>query len=646
MSQLNNEPQIENDVEQSSETPAESSMDSSKENVMNSNDKEKQPEEESESSSDEQVKDEPKEEAPKPEAKKPKKKLSKGTKIAIGMSTWLLLIGGAVGLAFYLRPTADTVHIAPEVEEFKWEEPESEVELDLVDVDYYGYYNTNALYFEKATEDYTSKYANIVYVRGLKNKAVENKINDRIKSIVDELSANLDKDYYTIQMSPAANLANILSIRFAYNTYDNMVSHYYTYGVTFDLSNGNELTFDDIFIDKYDYTQYIHKAFYDHLSTELSFRRQDVAKIISTYEKDPSSCSMYSVTCNVDNPQEIIQHYYDDREKINTMLANIEQYSFDEAKKYIDSDNKQFYLNAYGPVFIFNNGEDAAESEAGEQAKYLAYYRDYRTASSLFEDSSRSINHIFYTTNISYPSWTDVSITETDSYLLEESTIYDKKYPNEFRIYKDYILERLMKKVEVQPQFYWIQINPYVYQAGSSGRLYNYYVANADIEITTTSRDYYHSTFRKAIIDGKTQKTSMGPFQPARVNRYDKDKIQEFTAKDIKSIIGGGTSMLIDSQGVIYKSAEEIFEPGSDWLNYIKNYMYSRIGHYDNGTFVHEHYTEEEKASHDIGVILNGGDLLIGIKDDSTQNTYGFSKQTYLPIYHIPNEYLKESFRR
>lgn len=574
--------------------------------------------------------------------KKPKKKLSKKAKIALILSAWIVLVGGAVGLAFLLRPAAEVAHLAPVVEEFEWQEPANVAELDLVDVDYYGYYNANSLSFEKATEDYTSPYSGIMYVRGLKNKAVENKINTRIKAIANELIPKLKNEYGRVSMSLGANLYNVLSFYFTFNNYENSVSHYYTYGATFDLNTGDELSFDDIFIDNFDYAQYVQKAFYDHLSVNLALRGQSIAHTIASYEKDPTSCNMYSVTCNVDDPAEAIKPYYAERDAIQSNLANIEQYSASEAKKYLEGD-KPFYLNAYGPAFIFNDHESVAGSEAKDQAKYLAFYRDYKTTSSLFENDSLGAKHIFYTTWLSLNEGSSWDISETGSYLLEQYN-FREEFPEKAKLHRDYLLSRIMKKIEAQPQFYWVRLASTVYRAGSSGRKYNYYIASADVAITTTSQDYYNSAFRKAIIDGKTQNAAMGMFQPARVGHYDAAKVQNFTQSDLNSFIGGGLNALIDEDGNLYAQAEDIFNPESDWQEYLKNYFYAQVGHYSSGTFIRDVFTDAEKATHDIGVVMNGSTLFIGIKDSNADNPNGFSKQTYLPIYYIPNEYLKPPF--
>lgn len=591
----------------------------------------------------EQIDNRPKEKTPKPKDKKPKKKLSKKAKIIIGLSAWLLLLGGAVGLAFLLRPAAEVAHLAPVVEEFKWQEPTNIVELDPVDIDYYGYYDTNSISFEKAASDYSSPYSNVVYVRGLKNKAVENKINSRIKAIVDELIPQLKNEYAKVQVTPAANLYNVLSLRFNFNTYENNISEYYTYGATFNLNTGDELSFDDIFIDNFDYAQYVQKAFYDHLSTELSFSLQSIGRTITVYERNPDACGgMYMIACD-DNvsPSETIKSYYSKRDDLKSKLADIENYSQTEAKKYLEG-NKLFYLNSYGPAFISEDHKSATTSEAKDQAKYLAYYRDYKTTSSLFENDSIGDKHIFYTTPVGYLYASNWDITETDSYLLEQQHSSDDENPAITKAYKDYILSRIMKKVEAQPQFYWIQFVTNTHQVGSSGRKYNYYEAYTELNISTTSKDYYNSTFRKAIIDGKTQ-SSMGAFQPARLGHYDEAKVQTFTDKDVDSFTGG-VNALIDGAGNIYANAEEIFNPDSNWMEYLKNYFYSRVGSYSAGNFIYKTYTDAEKSTHDIGVVLNGSSLYIGIKDNNTQNRYGFSEQTYLPVYYVPNEYLKEPF--
>ncbi|MBR3232958.1 hypothetical protein IKF74_01600 [Candidatus Saccharibacteria bacterium] len=582
----------------------------------------------------------------KPKETKPKKKLAKKTKIIIGVSAWLVLVGAAVALAFILKPAEETEHLAPVVAEFKWVDDQADKDLDYVDIDYYGYYDANSIYLERmvADDDYSSPYYYVYRVRGLKNRTVEDKINQRILSVVDALVPLAGKEsYQKPRLNVGASLNNVLSFSISYYSAED-TSITKTFGITFDLNTGNELSFDDIFIKNYDPTQYLHKAFYDGLSSNLQFRRKYLDQNISYAEWNLEHPEYYTDKHTAEDDRKAIEKYRAEIAEIDAAFNDMESYSLEKAKKYLAGD-KQFYLNAYGPAFIYEDGTAIVKSEAGDNAKYLAFYRDYKTNDSLFENNSLGAKHIFYTYNdISLTDYgeTKRTIVESNNYLLETLT-YSNDFPDKNAKYQDYIKNQLLALANQSGKFYSFALLTNVYRAGSSGLKYNYYIASVNVVAESCDENYYKTTYRKAIIDGKTQNAFYGtPFQPARTGRFDPNEIAKIdTNNDIR-----GVNAVIDESNKIYAEPSEIFVEGSGWEDYLKEHFYSTICRYQNGYCQHIDYSDVEKSHHNFGYRFNGGDINYGIKSNSSNEYWAqFEQSTNLPIYRIPNEYLKEPFK-
>ena len=98
----------------------------------------------------------------------------------------------------------------------------------------------------------------------------------------------------------------------------------------------------------------------------------------------------------------------------------------------------------------------------------------------------------------------------------------------------------------------------------------------------------------------------------------------------------------MDESGKIYTDPSEIFVDGTDWETYLKQFFYDNDTRWENGYIHRNEYSDTDKAHHNFGYRFNGDMIQVGLKDNSD---YGFSRSNMLPIYRIPNEYLKEPFQ-
>ncbi len=143
----------------------------------------------------------------------------------------------------------DSFHVNSQSNNLTANDTSKEKTLDL-----WGTFNQNDLIVKEVPLEYRTVSGEVTcfQIEGLKDKAVENKINQSIqqkaKLAVDEILKEpqyhqLDSTYYIY-----GNFANIISVTFnVYGTDDNQQYKNIQYYMNYELVNGNELKFEDVF---------------------------------------------------------------------------------------------------------------------------------------------------------------------------------------------------------------------------------------------------------------------------------------------------------------------------------------------------------------------------------------------------------------
>ena len=139
------------------------------------------------------------------------------------------------------------------VEKVKEIAKEEDTKYSTVDLD--GTYYTNPLKCEKKTEKNSNldgKELEYVEIDGLKDKKLQEEINQKIKDDINEFVQNiLEKNPEALSIETSAvvegNFANIISIEYIL-TIENKGSNYkyYTKGINYNLVNGEKLKIEDV----------------------------------------------------------------------------------------------------------------------------------------------------------------------------------------------------------------------------------------------------------------------------------------------------------------------------------------------------------------------------------------------------------------
>ena len=542
-------------------------------------------------------------------AAKPKKPLSKKAKIAILAAGWVLLLGIAAGVASLLKPAPEIVYTDAITEAYKFSAQEAGEVLDIVDdLDYYGYYSTNPLIFTQQDDD---KYKYIYTISGLKDKTVEEKINNRLRDIAASYSG---ETYMTV----TANYFNLLSLRLN-------VGGRYEY-LTFDLNTGDELTFDDLFSKNANLAALLFNSFYDAISANIQFQKLAAEKRLAAEEycPDPANCMAQYAPYQgetYDSLRALIKSYDD-------QMANIEQTALNSVQKYLAGD-RQFYLNSFGPVFVVSDTE-YVEMELKDNIRYAVYLKHYRSPDSLFEDDSLAETNLFFTeSNSSYRKHYN---EETDTYLfsyLDNLSHEDIISPELRQSFRDFVKQKGLATPIENGKFRYISVDDVSFFEGN-----HILTATAYICAYETDKTYYDSAYRRGIIDEKTQSDWLDPL---KAGRYDREKVTQLVLNNeyqkcrqvaVAFTTSGGILEDIDS---ILIDQSDPDSPG--WKEYLAKKAYRAVC---ERSWDPKCFTDAEKQSQELIYTFNanGPSVSISLKDDSE---YGSSYMTNVLLSDIPS---------
>lgn len=550
----------------------------------------------------------------------PFSKLSKQAKIALLVTGWILLLGIAAGVAFLLKPAPEIVYTDAIIEAYKFSaQGTSEVTDTVNDLDYYGYYTANPLTFT-TIEDGKAKGAYIV--SGLKNKTVEEKINRRIQEAASTLY-DISPERDGINMKIAANYFNILS--FTLEQYDFDAGSWQNDYFTFDLNTGEELSFDNLFSANLNLTPLLFKSFYDTLSMNLQFAKLSANRRLASEKDfpDPSKCmTMYCPDPGetYDSIRALIAEY-------DRRLANVEQTAINTVQDYLAGE-KKFYLNSYGPVFILSDGT-AVEMELKDNIRYAVYLKNYRTSDSIFEDGAANPSNPFFTEiPTQYMNYLN---EETDTYLFDyaESTSTEEGISPEIRqALREYLKNKGFSAPGEEGKFRHISAN------GNATIWGDIRIGYATICVYETDKSYYDSTYRRAIIDEKTQRHWLAP---AKAGHYDQDRVKLLPVDGNTESCYRQKNVAITNSGTVIEDVDGVLinpQGFESWKERFNREAYSSIC---NRSWDPKCYTEAEKQSHELIYSFAGGaGITINLKDDSeTGSSYFYT----VGLESIPQQY-------
>ncbi len=290
------------------------------------------------------------------------------------------------------------------------------IDYNDINIDEKYYYNGQEYNF--TSSDISAECSQYVEISGLKNKEIENNINNRIKQKAMEHSRS-----YTHVIG---NFSNILSILTSY--YDDNNSFYET--INIDLNTGNDLKFEDLFAKSTPIYSIIYNGFLEKVAWDIDIDRDN-------YSSDREFFEARKYALNMNNRD---TSYYEDY-----LYKLIDEYNRNKDDLVFTISNTG--INIYG--FKSDGTYDKTQSNGTSIKIPLYRYKDYVTAfkkysgGDLYENqvTIKGVHSFYKNTGYSFGSKlngciyqeTDNMILDICSYIYNKEGVYNKNLSNKIK---------------------------------------------------------------------------------------------------------------------------------------------------------------------------------------------------------------------
>lgn len=244
-------------------------------------------------------------------------------------------------------------------------------------IDLNGLYDENDLKIEEVTE------GNVTFPRinGLKNKEIEEKVNNdmktRVMKKVKEISdKNANESMLSTSFTVNSNFANVISIsQFVYYAKENIIYKSENISLNYELVNGERLMFEDLFVKGTDLHSIVRRCFYRTINETL-LANEEFHGLHYDSESNEWKATYWDWEKGEDVNSEYIPKLTE--YEINKMIKkffnnNSGEFYFTPTKVYIPVDVVDYYMYS---VIVF---EDIADK--------VTIYDKYLTKESLYETS-------------------------------------------------------------------------------------------------------------------------------------------------------------------------------------------------------------------------------------------------------------------
>ena len=236
---------------------------------------------------------------------------------------------------------------------------------DVPGVDIKGTYNQNDLTLKE--ENYKEDKIEIIYyqIEGLKNKTIQNNINQKIKDLALNIYKEKINDLNQIEnisvvTTIRGNFANTLSIYIAYyaKKADNSDEFYEDFKtLNFDLTTGEEITIDKLFTSDAPIEDILRKTVYYSIVSENSEQTLQGNYIVEDYGNIEDECAEYIM---------------------NYKKGKITQFNFTPTY-----------------IYLYNQDNTFFQIRIEDYYEYIAIYNRYLTDESIFENNNIGLKQMY-----------------------------------------------------------------------------------------------------------------------------------------------------------------------------------------------------------------------------------------------------------
>lgn len=290
-------------------------------------------------------------------------------KIIFGLIAFGIVCFAATGVLIYKHNEEILAKDNNQENKSNGNKEEQEKTLDLN-----GTYNENDIIISENAEIFNSVEIQIPQISGLKNKAIETKVNNSIREkIYSSLKEYSDIEYMSFYTN--ANFSNVLSIICTCGLKDDWKEIYLNY----ELINGEELKLDDLLSKNTDIYTVVRKAFY-RAAAGSAVRNEDIEE--PKYDPTTNTWYIYRYEWNTstESSEKKKVEFVIDEDEVAQNIAN-----------FINSSRKDFFFSSQG-VYLktynyFVNFTDIADN--------IVIYDKYLTDESLYERDDIGLKNLF-----------------------------------------------------------------------------------------------------------------------------------------------------------------------------------------------------------------------------------------------------------
>ncbi len=247
-------------------------------------------------------------------------------------------------------------------------------------IDLYGTFDENDITFEKLSKTVNSgENIQIPQIKGLKDKQIENKINQDIEKRIDkklkEIKDNGGQkitDKYNDNEKCYRGFSNVWSYKYTIIYYLEDKKEEEKIYFNYELVNGEKLNFEDLFTTNADIISIIRRAFYRTMSENST---EDIGNIYFDKEKNIWMIQLNKYDYEIEDNVNVYEEYtpsineYDINKKINN---------------FINSEKQEFYFTP-SRLYI---GNDYDCIEFKDIANEVVIYDKYLTDENLYENNN------------------------------------------------------------------------------------------------------------------------------------------------------------------------------------------------------------------------------------------------------------------
>lgn len=362
-----------------------------------------------------------------------------------------------------------------------------------------------------------------VQISGLKDKEIENKVNEKLKNASYNLGMKNVYSYVT------ANFSNILSVTIY--GFDQETEHNKQDGVNIDLTTGDDIPFEKVFVSSAPINSYLTEGLYETLAWYTKYIQEQNApeEYVDRYDMDKADISDYE-------------------DKSIMLIKNFQKAKEKGTLKYIITPSNVIIYNLLDENIVSKEWLDSSITiNFQNKLDEVAIYKRYLNDKNIYENISLGNKNVIVCTE---------STVGHDTYLQRVNKIinYGKKsnnlYVEEFLSFSEYdtsdeIIDKIekyfvdnseinnnnIKPEDGQGMFYHKDINVWKKYDG------NYYEAAINEVKVTCSEDYYKNLAFKDFIAMKNKYTDEVGL--VFFNTYEAENYPNLTIKDNSITVDG-----------------------------------------------------------------------------------------------------------